>query len=68
MIDLRLKIEPFPAVEPLVLRLRYDAASCEDDAVLVDRDADRFEFDYNGFSLVVHTPSPSPSIRTRSKR
>jgi His-Xaa-Ser system radical SAM maturase HxsC len=56
MIDLRLKVEPFPAVEPLVLRLRYDAASCEDDAVLVDRDAGRCEFDYNGFSLVVHVP------------
>ena len=53
MIDLRLEIDPLPIVEPLVIRLRNEPAKCETehDAVLVEGNGTRLEYDYNGFSL-----------------
>lgn len=53
MIDLRLKIDPLPIVEPLVLRLREYKSEHENDAVLVAREGERREFDFNGFSFAV---------------
>jgi His-Xaa-Ser system radical SAM maturase HxsC len=60
MIDLQLKVDPFPIVEPLVIRLqtgkasRFPAAS-ENDAMLVYHDENIADFDVGGFSLRVHT-------------
>jgi His-Xaa-Ser system radical SAM maturase HxsC len=57
MIDLRLKIDPLPLDAPLVVRLREipcDDATA-DDAILLDGSEGRREYDYNGFSLGVHT-------------
>lgn len=56
MIDLRLKIDPLPIVEPLVIRLRNEPQNCqtEHDAVLVDTEGTRLEYDYNGFSFGLH--------------
>lgn len=57
MIELRLKIDPLPIVEPLVVRLRNDGAALSDhDAVLIGRDGGAHEYDYCGFSLNVYAP------------
>ncbi|MGF9566648.1 His-Xaa-Ser system radical SAM maturase HxsC [Neorhizobium sp. BT27B] len=55
MIDLRLEIDPLPIVEPLVIRLTHEPSKCETehDAVLVETNGTRLEYDYNGFSLVL---------------
>jgi len=55
MIDLRIKVDPFPVVEPLVVRLRDDASDLgPSDAVLIGRDGARREYDFKGFSLALH--------------
>ncbi len=56
MIDLRLEIDPLPIDEPLVLRLQDgpSAAKGDHDAILVDVDGAKLEYDYNGFSLGIH--------------
>ncbi|MGO7265354.1 His-Xaa-Ser system radical SAM maturase HxsC [Rhizobium johnstonii] len=56
MIDLRLQIDPLPISEPIVVRFQNEPAACETehDAILVERDGARLEYDYNGFSLGVH--------------
>jgi His-Xaa-Ser system radical SAM maturase HxsC len=53
MIDLRLEIDPLPIDEPLIVRLQNQPGmgGGEHDAVLVDVDSSRLEYDYNGFSL-----------------
>src|SRR5262245_45362985 len=55
MIDLRLVVEPPPLDMPTIVRLR-DRMSADigsHDAVLIDRDGDRREYDFAGFSLTV---------------
>ncbi len=54
MIDLRLKIEPLPIVEPLVVRLTDGAPASQHDACLVQRSEGLREYDFCGFSLVVY--------------
>ncbi|MHB0952505.1 MAG: His-Xaa-Ser system radical SAM maturase HxsC [Allorhizobium sp.] len=54
MIDLRLKTEPLPIVEPLIIRLQDSTAECEYDAVLIGKTEERREYDFNGFSVVIH--------------
>ncbi|CCM80155.1 MULTISPECIES: His-Xaa-Ser system radical SAM maturase HxsC [Rhizobium] len=58
MIELRIKVDPFPLVEPLVVRLR-DAASGPgpNDAVLIGMEGSRREYDFQGFSLALHAAS-----------
>jgi len=60
MIGLRIQIDPLPLVEPMVVRLRDCASSelTEHDAILIDRQGNRLEYDFNGFSLVVHSDQP----------
>lgn len=60
MIQLQLKVDPIPIVEPLVVRLRTSlpdssAAASDHDARIVSHDAETADFDVNGFSLRVHT-------------
>ncbi|MBX5213963.1 His-Xaa-Ser system radical SAM maturase HxsC [Rhizobium sp. NLR10a] len=56
MIDLRIKIEPLPIVDPLIVRLRNDADDLgPNDAVLIGADGARREYDFQGFSLTLHT-------------
>ncbi|MDM9627637.1 His-Xaa-Ser system radical SAM maturase HxsC [Rhizobium sp. S152] len=59
MIDLRIKVEPLPFSEPLVLRLREGNAvnAGADDAVLMSVDGPRREYDYHGFSIAFHADS-----------
>lgn len=56
MIPLRLKVDPPPIIEPLVVRLRDDGQDIDSahDAALVTKDGTVREYDYMGFSLVVH--------------
>jgi len=56
MIDLRLKVDPLPISEPLVVRLCDTAhpSPSENDAHLVRRDAGSREYDIWGFSLTVY--------------
>lgn len=62
MIDLRLKVDPLPLVEPLVLRLcerdRSDAS--EHDAHLIRREASCREYEYFGFSVRVYASEEVP--------
>ncbi|WHS94229.1 His-Xaa-Ser system radical SAM maturase HxsC [Sinorhizobium kummerowiae] len=62
MIDLRLKVDPLPLAEPLVLRLceheRPDPS--EHDACLIRREADCREYEYLGFSVRVHASEDMP--------
>lgn len=56
MIDLRLKVDPLPIVEPLVVRLLDQPLDdrTEHDAIILDIDGDRREYEYHGFSFTVH--------------
>src|SRR5690349_19045507 len=55
MIDLRIKVDPFPVVEPLVVRLRDQADDPgPNDAVLIGREGARREYEFQGFSLALH--------------
>lgn len=57
MIQLRIPVQPFPVVEPLVVRLRETCdAPGPHDAMLVGIDGDRREYDFQGFSLEVDAP------------
>lgn len=56
MIELRLIVDPLPITEPMVLRLQDEQAQSEHDAILIHKEDGRREYDYNGFSLVVHAP------------
>ncbi len=62
MIDLRLKVDPLPIVEPLVLRLcESDRADpSEHDAHLIRRELQHREYEYLGFSIVIHATSDMP--------
>ncbi len=52
MIDLRIPIQPFPVVEPLIVRLREDTADHgPHDAILIGVEGIRRQYDYQGFSL-----------------
>ncbi|XAZ26201.1 His-Xaa-Ser system radical SAM maturase HxsC (plasmid) [Sinorhizobium sp. B11] len=55
MTDMSLKVEPLPIVEPLIVRLR-DAADelGVHDAVLIEVDGQRREYDFQGFSLALY--------------
>jgi len=60
MIQLQLKIDPIPIVEPLVVRLRtsppdLSATESDHDAMMVSKGTESADFDVNGFSLRVHT-------------
>ena len=59
MIELRLKVDPLPIDEPLVVRLvnRSSGERGEHDALISDVDGVRREYDYNGFSLTVYARS-----------
>ncbi|MDM9623152.1 His-Xaa-Ser system radical SAM maturase HxsC [Rhizobium sp. AC44/96] len=59
MIDLRIKVEPLPFTEPLVVRLResYAADLGPDDAILMGVEGSRREYDYRGFSITLHADS-----------
>ncbi|MGV2103972.1 His-Xaa-Ser system radical SAM maturase HxsC [Rhizobium sp. 21-4511-3d] len=58
MIQLRIPVQPFPAVEPLVVRLRETGdALGPHDAVLKRVDGDRREYDFQGFALEVDAPA-----------
>lgn len=58
MIQLRIPIQPFPVVEPLVIRLREtDDALGPHDAVLMRVDGDRREYDFQGFALELDAPA-----------
>ncbi|NTF52975.1 His-Xaa-Ser system radical SAM maturase HxsC [Agrobacterium rhizogenes] len=63
MIALRLKIDPLPLEAPIVVRLMGspDDVETEHDAVLLEREGGRHEYDFNGFSLVVHA-GPDESL------
>ncbi|MGO7967735.1 His-Xaa-Ser system radical SAM maturase HxsC [Rhizobium ruizarguesonis] len=55
MIDLRIKVEPLPIVDPLIVRLRNEADDLgPNDAVLIGTDGARREYDFQGFSLTLH--------------
>ncbi|AGS25236.1 His-Xaa-Ser system radical SAM maturase HxsC [Rhizobium etli] len=55
MIDLRIKVDPFPIVAPLVVRLRDQASDPgPSDATLIELDGSRREYDFQGFSLALH--------------
>lgn len=62
MIDLRLKVDPLPIDAPMVVRLReaIDDSVGPHDAILIDRNEGNREYDYHGFSLVVHAPADLP--------
>ncbi|MBB3136614.1 His-Xaa-Ser system radical SAM maturase HxsC [Rhizobium pisi] len=54
MIDLRIKVEPLPIVDPLIVRLRNEADDLgPNDAVLIGTDGARREYDFQGFSLTL---------------
>lgn len=56
MIDLRLKVDPLPLVEPLVVRLceTVPARPSEYDAHLLQRESGSREYEFQGFSLRLH--------------
>jgi len=57
VIQLRLPVEPVPIDEPLVVRLwESGEESGPSDAVLIDVDGSRREYDLQGFSLVLEAP------------
>ncbi len=58
MISLSIQVEPFPIVEPLIVRLQESGteARSQHDAVLLDIDGHRREYNFQGFSFVVRTP------------
>lgn len=57
MIQLSIPVQPFPVVEPLVVRLRETSdARGPHDAVLMRTDGDRREYDFQGFSLELDAP------------
>ncbi|TDW31875.1 His-Xaa-Ser system radical SAM maturase HxsC [Rhizobium azibense] len=60
MINLRVKIDPLPLDEPIVVRLRNSLSNTpsEADAILIARDDGRLEYDLHGFSLVIHPAEP----------
>lgn len=63
MIQLRLKVEPIPIVEPLVVRLCTNSTEVLPyaegrDAVMVYKDKNVADFNVNGFSLRIHTCDP----------
>lgn len=63
MIQLQLKVDPIPIVEPLVVRLRTSlpspsATASDHDAMMVSNSSETADFDVNGFSLRVHTRHP----------
>ncbi|SIR38645.1 His-Xaa-Ser system radical SAM maturase HxsC [Rhizobium sp. RU35A] len=60
MIDLRLKVDPPPIEEPLVVRLfdRRAGQRTAHDAILLNIDGERREYEYHGFSLTVHATPP----------
>lgn len=62
MIDLRIKVEPFPIIQPLVVRLREREVGDQgpNDAILIGREGSRREYDFHGFSLVLHAESHMP--------
>lgn len=62
MIDLRLKVDPLPLIEPLVLRLceRDRSDSSEYDAHLIRREASCREYEYLGFSVRVYSSEGVP--------
>jgi His-Xaa-Ser system radical SAM maturase HxsC len=62
MIDLRLKVDPLPIVEPLVLRLceRDRSEHSEHDAHLIGRETGCREYEYLGFSVRIHASDELP--------
>lgn len=63
MIQLQLKIDPIPIVEPLVVRLLTrppdpSTTASDHDAMMVSNNTETADFDVNGFSLRVHTRHP----------
>jgi His-Xaa-Ser system radical SAM maturase HxsC len=63
MIQLQLKVDPIPIVEPLVVRLRTSLpdpseTASDHDAMIVSHSTETADFDVNGFSLRVHTRHP----------
>lgn len=63
MIQLQIKVDPIPIVEPLVVRLRTMPSNIQSgmddrDAPMVSRGPDTADFDVNGFSLRVYTRDP----------
>lgn len=63
MIQLQLKVDPFPIVEPLVIRLRTrrpdpSEITNDHDAIMVSHCTETADYDVNGFSLRVHTRHP----------
>lgn len=58
MIPLRVKIDPFPISEPLVVRLQNNGSSEEGTANAIHRGQDFVEYDVCGMSLTVRTPEP----------
>ncbi|WFU50730.1 His-Xaa-Ser system radical SAM maturase HxsC [Sinorhizobium terangae] len=63
MISLRLRVDPLPIDQPIVIRLResYTADQTQHDAILVDHDGERREYDFQGFSFVVRA-SPDEDL------
>lgn len=59
MIDLRIKVDPLPIAVPMVVRLLEgeDREPGPNDAVLVDVEESRREYDFQGFSLSLHVPN-----------
>lgn len=55
MISLRFAVEPFPIDEPLIVRLkdRITESASPHDAMLMEVVGNRWEYDFNGFSLVL---------------
>ncbi|MDO1583608.1 His-Xaa-Ser system radical SAM maturase HxsC [Rhizobium oryzicola] len=61
MIQLRLPVEPLPIVEPIIVRLRDNGSNAGPaDAVLIDIQGSRREYDLDGFSLVLEAPAGTP--------
>lgn len=59
MIPLRIRVDPLPIDEPLVIRLRSTAdAPDPSDALLIDFDGEVAEYDLAGFSLRLHATDP----------
>lgn len=58
MINLRIPVQPFPIVEPLVIRLRENSSDIgPHDALLTGVEGMRREYDFQGFSLQLDVPS-----------
>ncbi len=56
MIDLRIKVDPLPIDEPLIVRLQAagSPAQSDSDAILTEVEGDRREYELNGFSFAVY--------------